>query len=179
MATTQKDLSKMNMNFYVALISDEHGLDAMGPMHLEYSAIYNRELAKIVLPKIFAKEITSKQDAAWAKASKEAQKTANEIAAKEGTVGSEALTTVRMRKAFGNVQGEILFAPIDKNFAEEIKDRGGWAGAKIFVDMATHILKGNTMHRITEDDREGLLDEIAAGIAMEKAKAKRSARKRK
>lgn len=167
------------MNFYAALISYDHGLDAMGPVHYDYNEIYTRELAQLALPKIFANEITSTRDDKWEKLHDQAVVKANEQARKEGTAGDEMIRGIFMRKMLANVQGEIVFAPIDKDFAEEVRDIGGWKGAKVFLAMASHILKGKKLEKLTFEDREDLLDEINAGIAMEKARAKRSARRRK
>lgn len=173
----QKDLTDSNMNFYVALISEADGLDAMGPMHLNYSDIYTRELAAIVLPLIFTGKIKRMDSGEFRKARNAASAAANKIADSEGTRGDETLKGILMRKEFAQIQGEIVLGPIDKDFADKIRGMGGWKGAKTFVLLATHIIKKSSIVRISEDERQDLIDEIKSGMAFQEAKAKRAARK--
>lgn len=177
LGVTQKELQQIDMNLYAALISEADGLDAMGSMHADFTEIYQRELARIALPKIFAGEIKKLNDMAWKKSESEAVKIANKIAHDEGAEGSSTLQGIMMRKNFGNVQGEILIAPIVKSHAEKIKSTGGWEGAKQFVMLATHRVRGSKIERISEDFKDDLMAEIDAGIAAKELRAKRKQRR--
>ncbi len=82
-----------------------------------------------------------------------------------------------LRKNLVGVQGDILVAPLVRSHAKRIKETGGWEGAKQFVMLATHILKGRNLDRIDQEMKEDLLDEIDANIAAEKARSKRKSRR--
>ncbi len=88
---TQKELDQIDMNLYVALISEVDGLDAMGSMHAEYTEIFQRELARIVFPKIFAGEIKNIQSNEFERSRREAAKVADKIATEARTGGSDTL----------------------------------------------------------------------------------------
>jgi hypothetical protein len=178
MAISQEDLTQAGMNFYLALIHPDRGLDASGPLYYGYSDLFQLEYAKKYIPAIFDNNGNVPRSEEQ-EMKKEAHDKATELARESGTGGAKDAGIIMMRKQLAPEmhEAEVFAAPIPKNFFEKIRDKGDLQGALDFLHMATHVIKGKEMvHRSETDDIEDMIDDIELKI---ETKKKKEARKKK
>lgn len=172
-----EELEKLGFKMFVGLINPDEGLDASGFMMDDrfsslFESYYGRQYIPAILDnegEISAREEQKIKEMAREKAVKEARA--------KNMATDETIRGIKMRKALAHVPGEIVLAPIPEDFADKIRSGGPFKSAKLLLHMATHVLEGNRIRRIEQDEKEDMIDEIEMREEMIAKKAERRKRR--
>lgn len=163
-----------NFVMYIALINPEEGIDASGVytdnrFNKLAVSLMRRDIIRYVFDNKGQRPPSEKEKDMSEKAREEALKAARE----NGWMDDQIIRGIKMRKQFAGVKGDIILAPVEKDFVDEIKDGEELDTAILLTQMATHVIEGNKLRRITKEEQDDIIEDLRL------AKQKREISRRK
>jgi hypothetical protein len=176
---TSKELEDSGFKMYVGLINPDEGLDASGEFTDDrFQSTITSKYGRLYIPTIFNNNgVISDRD------EKQIMKNAREVATKEantkGWATDAVIRGIEKRKNMANVKGDILMAPIPKEMMSKIKSGNPIDSAILLTRMATHIIEGSEISRISPEDKEDIIEDLKLSKEKIERRKKRATRRSK